>query len=585
MPESYIRPNSGSSTQKVSRPIGKASPRQWNEKGFLPFRLEVLTPVHIGSGETLSPLEYVVRQKGEEWRLYRLDMRAWFSEFGQDKEVLDAVESGDLKSIQKMVDKKTGETAEDSERFALFSCQIPDKTLVQALQQVLDRQSNKKGEVDAIMRNPADGSVCLPGSSLKGALSTPLINWQDQQKSNGRDGFLKKVLNSQPREQPREYRNRMGQMFGDIRTHAMQALKVSDIPIAPDICHIVPAEEKARKAEKTPTPKNACEVIPADATLYGRLLFDSASGKPQIQGPGWTVDFDSLRMLCNAFYLSRLAIEYGKFYTLPHLSKARDEMDKVLQKIAAGFGPAEQSILSMVKETIQQLSPNADPHETAALFQDKMRKLGCKNPPLLLRVGHYSHVECVTVDANAPKGRAFNKKEGGKTGPVFGTTRTLAAGKQPFGWVLLHFCSPEEYTNGILQTETDIENAISKHQALAQEATKRKEAKVLEAERAQREAEKRQAEEEQKRQAEEMRLAVMSPEEREIEGVASLQAKEDNVVALYNKLDALDEALRNRAAQALQAFWQNTGKWEGKSLSKKQAEKVKKVKSLLAKEA
>jgi len=603
MPESYVRHNSGNGTPNAPRSTGNATsrklPRQWNEKGFLPFRLEILTPVHIGSGETLSPLEYVVRQKGEEWRLYRLDMRAWFEEFGQDKAVLEAIESGNLKSIQKVVNEKTGETAEDAERLALFSCRIPDKPLVQALQQVLDRQSDKKGEVDAIMRNPADGSVCLPGSSLKGALSTPLINWQDQQKSDGRDGFLKNELekarkkafnpNLDEKAQQRAYRKAyqeayrkcMSQMFDDIRAHAMQALKVSDVPIAPDICHIVPAEEKARKAEKTPTPKNACEVIPADAALYGRLLFDSASGKPQILGPGWTADFDTLRMLCNAFYLSRLAIEYGKFYTLPHLSKARDEMDKVLQKIAAGFGPAEQSILAMVKETIQRLSPNADPHETAALFQDKMQKLGCKNPPLLLRVGHYSHVECVTVDANAPKG----KKISGAKGPVFGTTRTLASGKQPFGWVLLHFCSPEEYTNGILQTETDIGNAISKHQALAQEATERKEAKALEAERAQREAEKRQAEKEQKRQAEEARLAAMSPEEREIKAVASLQAKEDNAVALYNKLDALDEALRNRAAQVLQAFWQNTGKWEGKSLSKKQAEKVKKVKSLLAKEA
>ena len=39
------------------------SPRQWRSEGFLPFRLEVLTPVHIGSGDVLSPLEYVIRKK------------------------------------------------------------------------------------------------------------------------------------------------------------------------------------------------------------------------------------------------------------------------------------------------------------------------------------------------------------------------------------------------------------------------------------------------------------------------------------------------------------------------------------------
>ncbi|MBR5704923.1 MAG: hypothetical protein IKX21_03010, partial [Deltaproteobacteria bacterium] len=368
------------------------------------------------------------------------------------------------KSIQNEVNKKTGETAEDAERLALFSCRIPDEALAQDLQHALDSQSNKKGEVDAIMRNPVDGAVCLPGSSLKGALSTPLINWQDQQKSGNQGGFLKTFLNSQQYEQQRKYRELMSQMFGEIRSHAMQALKVSDISVPPDVCHIVKPLEKSRK-EKNGTPKNACEIIPPGTMLYGRLLFDSASGGPQIRGPGWTADFNLLRMLCNAFYLSRLAIERRNFYTLPHLSKVHDEMDKVLQKIAEGFSLEKQQSIAMVEEAIRQLSPNAGPHEMAALFQDKLQKLGCGNPPILLRVGHYSHVECVTIDSNVPKGRSFNKKEGGKTGPVFGTTRTLAAGKQPFGWVLLHFCSPEEYTNGILQTETAIEKAISKHQA------------------------------------------------------------------------------------------------------------------------
>ena len=128
----------------------------------------MLTPVHIGSGDTLSPLEYVLRQHEDAWRLYRLDMRAWFAEYGQDSAVRSAVESTDLKRIQRVVNEKTGPRAEDAERFALFSCRIPDASLAEeTLQNALDRQSGKKGEVSAILRNPADGSVCLPGSSLK----------------------------------------------------------------------------------------------------------------------------------------------------------------------------------------------------------------------------------------------------------------------------------------------------------------------------------------------------------------------------------------------------------------------------------
>ena len=39
-------------------------------------RLEVLSPVHIGTGELLDPLEYVMRKETEDIFLYRLDLTA-----------------------------------------------------------------------------------------------------------------------------------------------------------------------------------------------------------------------------------------------------------------------------------------------------------------------------------------------------------------------------------------------------------------------------------------------------------------------------------------------------------------------------
>lgn len=334
-------------------------------------------------------------------------------------------------------------------------------------------------------------------------------------------------------------------MFGDIRSHAMQALKVADLVAPPDICTIVKAEEKRLKeSAREATPKNACEVIPPGTMLYGRLHFDAASEKPLIQGPKWQLDFDGLRKLCNDFYRTRFQKEYEKFYKLPHLSQAKANLQPVLEKIAALDG---------------------------------------ENPPLLLRVGHYSHVESVTVDANAPKGRTFKKEDGSKTDPVFGTTRTLANGELPFGWVLLHFCTPEEYADGILQTDVDIENAAAERRALVQEAVEQAQRKAEEAERLQRETAARQAEKERKRQAEEARLAAMTPEEREIDAVESLRATEYEANELYNKLmqGVLDKNIQLKVAQALQVFWQNLGKWEGKALSKKQTKKVQDVKALL----
>lgn len=538
----WVNPNAASrAVSPEPHPAGNSGqrkPRLWNDKGFLPFRLEMLTPVHIGSGDTLSPLEYVLRQHEDAWRLYRLDMRAWFAEYGQDSPVRGAVESTDLKRIQRVVNEKTGPRAEDAERFALFSCRIPDTSLAETLQNALDRQSGKKGEVSAILRNPADGSVCLPGSSLKGALSTPLINWRDQEQSGSKQGDCLKGASN-----PYEYRKLMEQMFGDIRSHAMQALKVADLVAPPDICTIVKAEEKRLKeSAREATPKNACEVIPPGTMLYGRLHFDAASGKPLIQGPKWQLDFDELRKLCNEFYRKRFQDELTKFYTLPHLHHVQAALQPVIEKLNA---------------------------------------LNGENPPLLLRVGHYSHVESVTVDVNAPQGRRFDiRDETGKTirnpdgnprktDPVFGTTRTLANGELPFGWVLLHFCTPEEYADGILQTDVDIENAAAERRALVQEAVEQAQRKAEEAERLRRETE--------------ARLAAMTPEEREIDAVESLRATEYEANELYNKLmqGFLDKNIQLKAAQALQVFWQNLGKWEGKALSKKQTKKVQDVRALL----
>ena len=131
----WVNPNAASrAVSPEPHPAGNSGqrkPRLWNDKGFLPFRLEMLTPVHIGSGDTLSPLEYVLRQHEDAWRLYRLDMRAWFAEYGQDSAVRGAVESTDLKRIQCVVNEKTVPRAEDAERFALFSCRIPDTSLAE----------------------------------------------------------------------------------------------------------------------------------------------------------------------------------------------------------------------------------------------------------------------------------------------------------------------------------------------------------------------------------------------------------------------------------------------------------------------
>ena len=108
---------------------------------------------------------------------------------------------------------------------------------------------------------------------------------------------------------------------------------------------------------------------------------------------------EKLADLCSSFYRKRYEEEKKTFYGLPHFSKTAKALESV-----------EKALLDTPPGTF------------------------------LLRIGHYSHVECMTITDNMPETRMVK----GRLMP-FGTTRTLADGVYPFGWIRLVPCNSEEY--------------------------------------------------------------------------------------------------------------------------------------------
>ena len=516
-------------------------PRSWQEKGFVPFWLEVLTPVYIGSNDELSPLDYVIRKMGNQSWLCCIDLQGWLMQNADDSSVQKTIANGDVAQIRNMLQEKV-----DPELFGTSFRSIDD-TLAQELLRAyggnrgIDRfqgqrgqggqwsQSDKKGEVALALRNPVNDCPYIPGSSLKGAISTPLINSLDlERKRRG-----KPCLRDADRDR-RGYQDILTEMFGRINKHAMQALKLSDCMAMNSACHIVRAVEQSRNQEKKGTPKKPCEAImPTSGPLWGRMMLDSSGKTPAITLPDdRTIEPSALVKLCNDFYLERFWKEMGNFYQLSHFVATRE----ALQKVA---------------DTVQNLDGNT----------------------MLLRVGHYSHVECVTVENNRPP-------------TPYGTTRTLANGVWPFGWVLIHFCTVEDYIKGIASSE----------EALAREAQDRRE-RLLElrnkaVEAAQKaveiqaeilkawEAEEQKAREKEKEEAELARcMAELSPEEARL---LQLQKKQDEALSMqiYKEMQGWQPDMKAKAAEALKNCWSKLGKWDG-SQSKKQQEKIRVVKALL----
>ena len=521
-------------------------PRSWQEKGFVPFWIEVLTPVYIGSNDELSPLDYVIRKIGNQNWLCCIDLQGWLMQNADDASVQKTIASGDVAQIRSMLNEKV-----DPNLFGINFRSIDD-TLARELSQAYGgtpgnsrtrdskSQKDKKGEVALALRNPASDCPYIPGSSLKGAISTPLINFLDLERKRRGKPLLRDVMAQDRRG---NINTALTDMFGPINEHAMQALKLSDCMTLNSACAIVRAVEQSRNKEKKGTPKTPCEAImPSSGPLWGRMMLDSSGKTPAITLPGGrTIEPLALMKLCNGFYLERFRKDMDKFYQLPHFAATREALKKVA-------------------DTVENLDANT----------------------MLLRIGHYSHVECVTVDSNRP---FTSKGKDGKPKP-YGTTRTLANGVLPFGWVLLHFCSVEEYTKGIARTEEALaREAQSRSERLlalrnkAMEAAQKAAEKQTELAKA-REAAEQKAREEEERKAElASRMAELSPEEARL---LQLQESQDEALSmqLYTEMQGWQPDMKAKAAEALKNCWSHLGKWDGKQ-SKKQQEKIKQVKALL----
>ena len=482
---------------------GENRPRRWNAAGFLPFRLEVLTPVFVGTGEELSPLDYVIRKEGREHVLYLADCAGWLQAHAADPAIGAALAEGDMLGLRRLLTEQLDEKLYGLARLPFT---LP-ATALELQKRITDPRSNSKAEILPLPRSAVSGCAFLPGSSLKGALLTPIIDHLDNRRTAGQGD-----LRSATAAFRSGYTEALKKMFGDIGNHAMQALKVADIPLAPQATGVVAAREVRRAADpnKPGTPKPPCEALlpVAGGSLppYGSLHLDCRSGQPAVELPGGEVlPWQRIGELCNAFYGMRFLREWQTFYALPHLERVR----QALQPIRA---------------RLERLDPARE---------------------WLVRVGRYSHLECMTVSRNAPK-----HKKG------YGKTRTLADNTLPFGWVILHFCQPEEYEAG---TRT-VREAAARMRAAAEEERLRREQEAA---------------------AREARLAGLSPQERAIAALSLPDADDQTAQTLFQQLDSLEAPLQRQAAEALKAFWQASGKWQGKQLSKKQKEKVARIRSLL----
>lgn len=477
--------------------------------------LHILSPVHIGSGQELDPFSYIIRND----TLLLFDLIRWMEGYAQKQELNEMMDSEDFIALRAYISNNF-----DNDSAILGSIPVKSATVISTYHKAIkDKISENQAIVNFMTRNELTGAPYIPGSSIKGAMRTAIANRfvtaAGVTKNNKRKIF-------KPRFEP-DYNEKI---FGNPNNDPMKNLKMADIPLNDFGSFIYEAQEHSHKPDKTPkggfeASASLCEldtpvVLPLHFSLKNFTLFNN------------TIDLQFLVDALYDFYMPKLIQEHEKFYSGPDAAEIRQAM-----------APLN---LAAVK-----LNTNES----------------------LIRIGHFSHVECVTLDhVRDPQTR---RGKDGKLLP-WGMTRTLANGLYPFGWAKLEFPDLPAAPRKEKKWPFSIQE-IEKHVQIRKEAR-------LQADNAQLIAEKMRQEIEQQRIAEEKRqaeLAALSPEDRMIAEVNDPNATEKRVVEIFNALDTFPDEKKAVLAMTLKAYWQCNNKWEKKQCSAKQIDKVFKIKTIL----
>jgi len=182
------------------------------------YELEVLSPLHVGSGDLITPLEYVVVDD----KFYRVDMSAVFRDEEFNVEAFMEAVGRDEERLR-FSDFSSPELGKRYERYALALSAATGKDL-----------ESRAGDVREFIKTKERPYV--PGSSIKGAIRTAML-WNALKEDPGKLRALKNHLRRLMR-QDKVNKKKVGEyieklVFGkEPHCEVLRALQVSDTEAA-----------------------------------------------------------------------------------------------------------------------------------------------------------------------------------------------------------------------------------------------------------------------------------------------------------------------------------------------------------------
>jgi CRISPR-associated protein Csm5 len=375
------------------------------------FQATPLTPIHVGDGATLAPEDYLI--EGD--HLIQFNRSATLRDMPPEvrRQLEERLDRNDFQAAQEIL-RKSVKPPHHRCRIQIGAESKAD--LLKAVGNPLDPVVRQRA-VQGFVRNPLTGRPYLPGSALKGAIRTAVVNAFAQKQLP----YLKQVV-SPLLENSRERRNAWKVLetealnfeFRQLQEDPFRLLKVADAEL-PTNCTRIDKVWPVKRDGKEDTKGiqmhferllSRGDGIEDNQFTVELELDELAAGDARVK-VGRRLDMATLRLACNSFYTGRILAEQRRFFT-------------DAQPPERLFGA--QGLIKI----------NPDKVLVAKSIQES---------GFLLRIGRFSHFESLSVDGlrqgwNIQARRPIEE----------GSSRTLcrcrsttdgASMALPFGWLLL----------------------------------------------------------------------------------------------------------------------------------------------------
>ena len=464
-------------------------------------RLEItaLTPVHIGCGEDYTPTDYVI----DEDALFAFNSAVVSQALPEhDRAVLLKLVQGEqqddiLQKLQRFFQERREPLMAKASHYLPVVSGVADLYRTQIGQTAGWEEGGKKVinklEIERTFYNPINQKPVIPGSSLKGAIRTALL---DSINSG----------NPLPREEEREQvstkKNRTLQrrLFkGEFNSDPMRLVHLADTEVVKSdaitskIIFAVNCPRKERTGDshaKKSSLSTLLETVPESElrAFRSRLTIHKVgqirAGLKKIPATGLYWTMDQIAKACNRFYLPLLMQEMAMVRERKYVSPDWDER---------------------MKNLLVEIKPMLD-----------------ANKAMLLRIGKHSGAEAVTL--NGVRSTKINPPA---TVWLGADTKDRRSGMTPFGWMLIEVDPldkpPELLENFCLgQHNDDQRQWLEKTRQRIADARKKCEDRKIQAE----EKRKNQLAEEKARREKTERLAAMTDPQRKLEELRNLFEEE-----------------------------------------------------------